>query len=158
MTSQTSTPHVTPPTPTAEIRALYQQVLDSWNRRDADAYAKPFGEDGSVVGFDGSEMTGSAEIAATLGKIFKDHATGAYRGIVRCVRMLTPDVGLLRAIAGIVPAGQSDIEPKLNSVQSLVAVSHDGVWRIAHFHNTPAQLHGRPEAVAQMTEELRRAR
>ena len=156
MTTEKSTPHDTPSTADTELRALYRQLVDAWNRRNADAYAHLFAEDGAVVGFDGSEMTGSAEIAATLRKIFTDHATGVYRGKIRGVRMLAPDVGLLRAIAGIVPAGQTDLDPKLNSVQSLVAIRHDEQWRIVLFHNTPAQLHGRPEMVEQMTEELRR--
>ena len=149
------------------LRALYRQILDAWNQRNADAYAKLFAGDGAVVGFDGSEMTGSVEIVTTLRKIFADHATGVYRGKVRGVRMLSLEVGLLRAIAGMAPAGQMDLDPKLNSVQSLVAVRHDtdgpqgsppaaDQWRIALFHNTPAQLHGRPEMVEQMTEELRR--
>ncbi len=55
----------------------------------------------------------------------------------------------------MIPHGQSDIEPALNTIQTLVAVRHDGAWRIALFQNTPAQLHGRPELVQQMTEELR---
>ncbi len=39
---------------------------------------------------------------------------------------------------------------------TLVAVKSDGKWRILLFQNTPAQFHGRPELVQQMTEELRR--
>jgi uncharacterized protein (TIGR02246 family) len=98
-----------------EIRALYQQLPDAWNRRDRDAYAKLFGEDSSVVGFDGTEMTGSAEIATTLRKIFTDHATGVYRGKVRGVRMLSPDVALLRAITGLVPAKPSSTRSSTRS-------------------------------------------
>ena len=132
-------------------------LLDAWNRQDADAFGKPFCKDGSVVGFDGSQMKGSAEIAATLAKIFADHETGEYRGKAKDLRMLSPDVALLHMIAGVIPDGQTDLDPKLNSVQSLVAVRRDGQWWIAHYHNTPAALHGRPELVEQMTEELRRA-
>src|SRR5260370_734179 len=56
-----------------EVRALYQQVLDSWNRRNADAFAASFAEDGEVVGFYGSQMSGRAEIASTRRQTFSDH-------------------------------------------------------------------------------------
>ena len=49
-----------------EVRTLYQQVLNGWNQHDAGAFAAPFAEDGEVIGFDGSQMTGRAEIASTL--------------------------------------------------------------------------------------------
>ena len=71
------------------------------------------------------------------------------------MRLLSPEVVILRAIVGMVPHGQSDIALQLNAIQSLVATKHDVQWRIALFQNTPAQFHGRPEQVQQMTEELR---
>lgn len=40
------------------------------------------------------------------------------------------------------------------AVQSLIAVKSAATWWIALFHNTPAQFHGRPELVQQLTEEL----
>ncbi|MDQ2906719.1 MAG: SgcJ/EcaC family oxidoreductase [Chloroflexota bacterium] len=138
-----------------EVRALYQDVLDSWNRRSADAFAASFAEDGDAIGFDGSQLNGQAEIAAELQRIFANHLTGAYVGKVRDVRLLSAEVAMLRAIVGMIPHGQSDIQPALNAIQTLIAVRHAGAWRIALFQTTPAQLHGRPELVQQMTEELR---
>ncbi len=138
-----------------EVRALYRQMLDGWNKRDAGAFAASFAEDGECIGFDGSQMNGRAEIGSTLQQIFTDHLTGAYVGKVRSVRLLSPDVAILRAVVGMVPHAQSDVEPALNSIQTLVAVRRDGTWLIALFQNTPAQFHGRPELVQQLTEELR---
>ena len=69
--------------------------------------------------------------------------------------LLTTDVAIIRAIAGMVPAGKTELEPKLHAVQRLTAVSRrPGEWSIALFQTTPAQLHGRPEAVAALTAEL----
>jgi hypothetical protein len=48
-----------------------------------------------------------------------------------------------------------NLNPAVNAVQSLVAVKNAGEWRIALFQNTPAQFHGRPELVQELTEELR---
>jgi uncharacterized protein (TIGR02246 family) len=138
-----------------EIRALYRELLDSWNRRSADAFAALFVFDGEVIGFDGSQMTGRVEIASTLGQIFADHVTAPYVSKIKSVRLLSSEVAALRAIVGMVPPGQSDLNPAVNAHQSLVATKHDGIWRIELFQNTPAQFHGRPELVQQMTEELR---
>jgi uncharacterized protein (TIGR02246 family) len=139
----------------AMISSLYHKLLDEWNRRNADDYAALFANESSVVGFDGSQMNGRTEIAAEIGRIFADHVTAAYYGKVREVRFLAPGVALLRAVAGMVPPGQTDINPAANAIQSLVAVEQNGTWRIAHFHNTPAQFHGRPKLVEQLTKELR---
>lgn len=141
----------------AEIRALYHDLIDAWNRRDADAYAALVAEDGNLVGFDGSQLDGRAAIAAELRRIFGEHPTAPYIAKVREVRVLAPGVALLRAVVGMVPPGQTEINPAVNAVQSLVAVNHDGEWRIAVFQNTPAQFHGRPDLVQQLTDELRQA-
>jgi uncharacterized protein (TIGR02246 family) len=139
------------------IRDLYHALLDRWNSGDASGMAELLSANGNVVGFDGSQMNGRAEMAATLGKIFAEHATAAYISIVREVRFVSDDVAILRAVVGMVPPGKADINPAVNAVQSIVAVREDGEWRIALFHNTPAAYHGRPEESEALTNALRRA-
>ena len=102
-------------------------------------------------------MNGPAEIDRELGRIFTDHVTARYVGIVREVRFLAPDVAVLRAVAGLVPRGQTDINPQTNAIQSLLAQRSVGGWRIVLYQNTPAQFHGRPELAQALTEELRGA-
>jgi uncharacterized protein (TIGR02246 family) len=140
----------------AAVRARYEHLLEAWNTRNAEAYAASFTQDGSAIGFDGSQHHGRATVAAEIGAIFASHQTGRYIGIVRAVQFPAPDVAILRAVAGIVPSGQTDINPAANSIQGLVAVRHGDEWQIALFQNTPAQFHGRPELAQQLTEELRR--
>ena len=142
----------------APIRALYRQLLASWNRRDAGAFAAAFVEDGTVIGFDGSPVGGRDAIRESNQRIFDHHATGRYVGKVRDVRRLGDGVALLSAVSGVVPAGAADLNPALNALQTLVAVYQDGAWRIAHYQNTPAQFHGRPELVEALTAELREIR
>lgn len=137
------------------VHTLYQQLLYGWNKRNADAFAILFAENGEVIGFDGSQMTGRGEIASTLQQIFADHITAPYVSKVRSVHLLSPEVAILRAIVGMIPPGQQDLNPAVNAHQTLVAVKRDGMWRIQLFQTTPAQFHGRPELVQQMTEELR---
>jgi uncharacterized protein (TIGR02246 family) len=137
------------------IRDLHRKILDGWNRRNARDLAALFTADGSQIGFDGSQCNGRGEIEAETARIFVAHQTGRFIGKIREVRFLTPEVALLRAVANMVPPGQTDVNPATNMVQSLVGVKQDGNWRIALFHNTPAQFHGRPELSAALTEELR---
>ncbi|MCI0712415.1 MAG: SgcJ/EcaC family oxidoreductase [Chloroflexi bacterium] len=137
------------------IRALYEQLIDHWNKRKPAAYAALFTDDGTVIGFDGSVVDGAGAIESHLRQIFADHMTARYLTIIREIRLLAPDVALLRAVVGMVPPGQSDINPAANAIQSLVAVKRDGGWQIALFHNTPAQFHGRPELAQELTDELR---
>lgn len=138
-----------------EIARLYHSLHDAWNQRDATAFAALFAEDGEAIGYDGSEMFGRDEIATTLGQIFAHHETAAYVAKVRDVRLLAPDIAHLRAVAGLVPPGQTDIAAQLNAIQTLIAVKREGEWRIAYFQNTPTQFHGRPELAEQVSEELR---
>jgi uncharacterized protein (TIGR02246 family) len=140
-----------------EIRALYQQLLTAWNDQDAQAYGGLFAEDGEQVGFDGSQASGAAQITRQLSAIFTDHRTARYVSLVRSVRLIASGVGILRAEVGMAPPNGGDIVADRNAVQSLVAIDGPDGWRVALFHNTPAQFHGRPEAVDALTAELRAA-
>lgn len=154
MSTETTESQSAPAADEMMVRALYQQLLVCWNERDAAAFAALFVTDGDSIGFDGSQLIGQAEIAASLHAIFANHVTASYVGKVRSVRMLSPDVASLRAVVGMVPPGQAQLNPQMHAVQTLVATQRDGQWRIALFQNTPAQLHGRPEEVEQLTAEL----
>jgi uncharacterized protein (TIGR02246 family) len=140
-----------------EVRRVYRELLDAWNNRSARDMAALFAEDGNIVGFDGSQMNGPAEITTVLGQVFAEHPTPTFVGIVREVRLLDANVVLLRAVAGMVPRGQSDINPAVNAIQSLIVAKNGDQWSIALFQNTPAAFHGRPELSEQLTEELRQA-
>ena len=138
-----------------EVSLLYQELLKRWNKRRASEMTDLSTEDGNLVGFDGSQINGRSEARSVLSKIFANHQTAAYLGIVKEVRLLSPDVAILRAVAGMVPPGESDINPEVNAVQTLVAVKQQNNWIIALFQNTPAAFHGRPELSERLTEELR---
>ena len=138
-----------------EVSLLYQELLKRWNKRRASEMTDLFTEDGNLVGFDGSQINGRSEARSVLSQIFANHQTAAYLGIVKEVRLLSPDVAILRAVAGMVPPGESDINPEVNAVQTLVAVKQQNKWSIALFQNTPAAFHGRPELSERLTEELR---
>jgi uncharacterized protein (TIGR02246 family) len=149
--------HVTAAHPhDAQIRALYHSYLDGWNRRSGAAVAAGFADDGDVIGFDGTHHRGRLSIAADLRQVFGSHQTPAYVGVVRSVRPIAPGVAVLMAHAGMIPAGESDFDPQLHVVHTLVAVDEGGGrWRISVFQATPAAWHQQPGARDALTQELR---
>jgi uncharacterized protein (TIGR02246 family) len=140
----------------AAVRALYQQLMDGWNAGSGDAFAAPFEEDGDLVGFDGTHLKGRQEIALFHQHLFDMFLKGSRLvGISRSVRFLTSDVAVTHAVGGTVMAGQTDLEPERNSVQTLVAVRCNGKkWCLTAFQNTRATYMGRPEESRKLTEEL----
>jgi len=140
-----------------ETRELYRQLLEAWDKRNARDFALLFASDGNIVGFDGTQVFGQTDIGAHLSEIFSHHQTARYVSIVREVRALTEEATILSAVAGMVPPDKDDINPDVNAVQTLIAVRKAGGWKVALFQNTPAALHGRPDAAKKLTEELRAA-
>ena len=57
----------------------------------------------------------------------------------------------------MVPSGQSEINPAVNAIQTLIGQKEQEEFLIALFQNTPAAFHGRPELSRQLTEELQEA-
>ena len=140
-----------------ETRELYRQLLEAWDKRNARDFALLFALDGNIVGFDGTQVFGQTEVGAHLSEIFSHHQTARYVSIVREVRSLTDGATILSAVAGMVPPDKDDINPDVNAVQTVVAVKKGAAWKVALFQNTPAALHGSPDAVKKLTEELRAA-
>jgi uncharacterized protein (TIGR02246 family) len=137
-----------------EVQALYYRIIQGWNNRNAEEMAEQFTRDGELIGFDGSQEIGRDYILVHLQPIFANHPTAPFKSIVKDIRMLSSETALLRATVGMIPNGKVEVKPELNAHQTLVAVKKNGVWLTELFQNTPAQFHGRPELVKQMTEEL----
>jgi uncharacterized protein (TIGR02246 family) len=138
----------------AELERLHTDLLTAWNKQDATKMASFFTDNGISVGFDGSQYNGKNEIEAEIGKIFEHHQTANYVWKVKEVRFLHSEVAILRAIVGMIPPGQKDINPAANAIQTIIAIKKDDVWKIDLFQNTPAQFHGRPEMGEELTKEL----
>lgn len=140
----------------AQIRSLYVQFVDGWNQRSGAAVAATFADDGDIIGYDGTHHHGRLAIAADLRQIFTSRETASYVAVIRSVRPIGPGVALLLAHAGLIPPGDTDIDPRYHTLQSVVAVDEgNGRWRISMLQITPAAWHGRPEARDVLTEELR---
>jgi uncharacterized protein (TIGR02246 family) len=140
-----------------DVRDLYHRMIAGWNAGDAAAMTRDFADDGQIVGFDGSEVSGRERIASYLAGIFAGHKVASFVTLVREVRELAPDVMLLRAHAGMVPPDKAEINRATNAVQTLVAVKRGDRWQIALFQNTPAAWHGREDDANALTAELQAA-
>jgi uncharacterized protein (TIGR02246 family) len=139
----------------AEVRELYRKLLEAWDKRNARDYAMLFAPDAILVGFDGTQVFGQADIGAHISEVFSHHQTARYVSIVRGVRAVTGDVVALSAVAGMVPPNKTDINPDVNAVQTMVAARRGSAWQVALFQNTPAAFHGRPNDAKALCEELR---
>ena len=138
----------------SQLVSLYESLIKSWNNQDAKGMASLYASGGGQIGFDGSQVTGPAEIEKHLAPIFRDHPTGKFVFIIRDVRLLGDAVALVLAIAGMVPRDGMEINSSLNTVQAMLARKVRGSWKVELFQNTPARLDGRPEEVKAMTDEL----
>jgi uncharacterized protein (TIGR02246 family) len=136
------------------VADVYRRLIEGWNSNDADEMAAAVALDGLVIGYDGSLMYGREQVQEELGRIFRDHQTATYVTKVRDTRALAADVGLLQAVAGMVPPGGSEIVAERNAIQTVVACRRDQAWSAALFQTTPAQFHGRPELAESLTAEL----
>jgi uncharacterized protein (TIGR02246 family) len=137
------------------VEELYANLMEAWNKRDAKAFEDLFILDGDMVGFDGTQVHGQGSIREHLAKVFEDHPTSPYVYRITGVTQISTEVAIVRAIAGMIPAGATDPDPKLHAIHRLTAVHRGGAYRVALFQTTPAQFHGRPQEVEQMTADLR---
>ena len=137
-----------------QVITLYTRMIEAWNRRDADGFVDLFIDRCHVVGFDGSQMNGRTQTASELRTIFANHPTASYVAKIRDITGVDSHVALLRAVVGMIPPGQRDLNPAVNAVQSVVVVVDAGEPKVALLHNTPAAFHGRPQLSEQLTREL----
>jgi uncharacterized protein (TIGR02246 family) len=121
----------------AAVRALYQELMDGWNRGSGEDFGAVFTEHGDLVAFDGTHFKGRGEIAPFHQELFDKWLKGSRLvGKVKDVRFLSPDVAVMHAVGSTVMRGKSEPSPERDSIQTLVAVRQDGEWRLAAFQNT----------------------
>jgi uncharacterized protein (TIGR02246 family) len=137
MSSQTFHPQASQSDEEAAVRALYNELMDAWNKGSGEAFAAVFAEDGDLIGFDGVHFQGRQEILPFHQQLFETYLKGTRLvGQVTSVRFLSSDVALMHALGGTVLRGKSTPSPERDSIQTLVAIKRSGEWRLAAFQNT----------------------
>lgn len=137
-----------------ELENLYTSLIQAWNDRNAIAMASLFMDQGELIGFDGSYMKGRTTIEGELLNIFSHHKTAPFISKLKDIQFLSDEIALVRGIVGMTKDGTHEINPQVNAHQTLIAKKQGSDWKIALFQNTPAQFHGKPELVEEMTKEL----
>lgn len=110
------------------VHELWRIMAAAWADGDAARFASVFSEDVDFVNVRGQALIGRAAVESGHAQLF---AT-AYRGTtlsasVTLIRPLGPDLSLVHATSEIAPAGVV--------THAQAVVRHDGVPRIAAFHN-----------------------
>ena len=137
-----------------QVYELHKNLLQSWNDRDAGAFADHFAHECICVGFDGTEYTMASEIEAALSEIFRRHPVASYVSKVRSARRVDAATVVLRAVAGMIPPGQMTLRTDRSAIQVMVTCLIEGQWRIVSFQNTPVRFDGRPDDLRALNHEL----
>ena len=123
----------------ADVRAVGQRAIDTWNAHDMKAFAELYTEDAEFVNVYGMWWTGrpriQSEHEATHATVFRNSRLSAKE--IR-VKFLRPDVASLHMrwdLTGLaLPNGQP--LPDRKGVLVYIVVKQRGEWRIAVGQNT----------------------
>jgi uncharacterized protein (TIGR02246 family) len=119
------------------VRRLYTQLMDGWNTGSAEAFAAPFAEECVFIAFDGSRFRSRETLVRVHEPLFRTHLRGMRLvGEVGDVRFLGTDVAVMHATGRTILRGAARPAAERDSIQTLVALRHQGVWRLVAFQNT----------------------
>jgi uncharacterized protein (TIGR02246 family) len=121
----------------AAIRALYQQMMEGWNKGSSEAFAAPFTEEADFIAFDGTRFKGRQEIISSHEPLFEKWMKGSRLvEYAMDIRLLDQNSALIHVVGGTVMPGQVEPSPERDSIQTLVAVRRRGKWWLTAFQNT----------------------
>jgi uncharacterized protein (TIGR02246 family) len=130
----------------AEIRQLFDDLLDAWTRGDAIAYGETFTADVDYIPYDGSRSTGRDEVVESHDQLFRGVLRGsALVGEIETIRYLRPDVAIVHTFGSVLMPWRTSLPERRLSRQTIVAVRGDDGWRFTAFHNArvrPRQVPG----------------
>jgi uncharacterized protein (TIGR02246 family) len=121
----------------SEIQNLFDDIYQAWADGDADAFAKLYTEDATVV-MPGVFNQGRDGIRGYMAAGFAGPLKGS-RGVdtPRDTRVIDGQSAIVVSEGGIVPAGQDDV-PEGRTVRATWVLSkRDGQWLVAAYSNAP---------------------
>jgi uncharacterized protein (TIGR02246 family) len=121
------------------VRAVVSEFANTWNRHDMEAMHRLNTEDVEWVNVSGNHWRGNPAVYKghdTIHRTIFAKTDMSVEGTV--VRALAPDVAVVVATMKfgpvVMPSGQE--LPELKTRGSFIVVRREGIWKIAHFHNT----------------------
>ncbi|HZP04624.1 MAG TPA: SgcJ/EcaC family oxidoreductase [Terracidiphilus sp.] len=127
----------------AAIRGILDEEIATWNRGDAEGYAKHFAANGTFTNIRGLFYTGRQEYRDRHEVIFKGpfHGTKLELRVVS-LRFPTPDVAICETLtwvsgfaSGAPPFLHLDAKGRLRTRLLQVMARRDGDWQIIVYHN-----------------------
>jgi uncharacterized protein (TIGR02246 family) len=122
----------------AAVWAVTQKVIAAWANNDADAFARIFAEDATLI-LPGLLRTGREEIRAYMANAFAGPYKGSrVTGKPINIKFLSPEAVLIITHGGVLKQG----ETQLSDVRAIRAmwliVKRDGQWLLTAYQNCPA--------------------
>lgn len=115
----------------AAIRSIPLAMIEAWNAGDASAFAAPFADDATFIAFEGTVLTGRKAIVEFHQPLFDTALKGTrLEGGPSFVRFMRPDVAVMHARCGMMPAGENRTLASRDSMQLFVCLRDDERWRV----------------------------
>jgi uncharacterized protein (TIGR02246 family) len=121
----------------AAVAGVAERIVSAWADHDADAFAKVFTEDGTMI-LPGLYRKGRDDIR----RFMTDAYAGPYRGTRVTgqpldIKFLNGGAAVLVTQGGVLQPGQTDLSDERAIRASWVVVERDGQWQIAVYQNSP---------------------
>ena len=126
----------------AAIQELLGELVDAWNRGDADAYGARYLDDATFTNVNGMFHVSREEFDRRHDEIFRGALKGSTITLTpRKIRFIRPDVAVVDVDCGVFgarvkpPAVHAGSDGSLHTSLLLVLVNESGSWWIAAYHN-----------------------
>ncbi|HEV7979593.1 SgcJ/EcaC family oxidoreductase [Amycolatopsis sp.] len=122
----------------AAVRAVPQRIVAAWAENDAEAFAKVFTADGSMILPGDVFVTGREHIREFMAAGY----AGPYRGTrvfgePVAIKILGPTTVLLITKGGVLAPGETEVAPERAVRASWLLAKQDGEWLLTAYQNTP---------------------
>lgn len=121
-----------------EALSVPLRLVAAWAKNDADGVASVFTDDGILILPGDVYKKGREEIRAFMAAAYAGPFKGSgVTGNPVDVRFAADDIALLRTHGGILPEGETEIDPELAVRSTWVVVKQDNEWKLAAYQNSP---------------------
>jgi len=118
------------------MRANVAQMMNGWNAKSGEQFAKPFADDADYVIINGGQIKSRKVIAKAHQGIFDTiYKNSSISLAVDSIRFLKPDVALVH-VTGTLTVTENNSTHSGTARQTLVMMKTSDKWEIAAFQNT----------------------
>ncbi len=122
------------------MRAIVEQLMNGWNAKNGEQFAKPFAEDADYVVINGMKIKGRGAIAKGHQGIFDTFYKNSVVAFnVEQIRFLRTGVAVVHVKGELGYKEAESLNRKSFARMTLVIMKTKGKWEIAAFQNTEIQ-------------------